>query len=60
MKKKNLISWLKYIFQNKMIVKSYIAEQDYSALNNYNVLVIADYAKGVLTPDLIKQLIKIC
>jgi D-beta-D-heptose 7-phosphate kinase / D-beta-D-heptose 1-phosphate adenosyltransferase len=30
-----------------------------SALNNYNVLVIADYAKGVLTPDLIKQLIKI-
>jgi D-beta-D-heptose 7-phosphate kinase / D-beta-D-heptose 1-phosphate adenosyltransferase len=28
-----------------------------SALNNYNVLVIADYAKGVLTPELIKQLI---
>ena len=30
-----------------------------SALNYYNVLVIADYAKGVLTPELIKQLIKL-
>ena len=28
-----------------------------SALNNYNILVIADYAKGVLTPELIKKLI---
>ena len=30
-----------------------------SALNYYNVLVIADYAKGVLTPEMIKQLIKL-